>query len=189
MQSRGGWLGSCPRGRSLSGVKGSSESGQGECCAVREGAEAGELQPAPLSAPQKQGDVTGYWERRGDVVRCGAEQVSQVARGLNSLAISLPGIATPQGLGTLSHVMICWILCKMLAPILSAAASGARNCCSEQAGPVGSSAGVSQMCWWSTDTGAAARALPADGWAGTRAIFVQCNLLTGPAVPSPVFRW
>lgn len=77
----------------------------------------------------------------------------------------------------------------MLDQILSAAASGACNCCSEQAGPVGSGAGGVQMCWCGTDTGAPARALPAEGEAGMRVIFVQCNLLTAPAVLSPVWRW
>lgn len=49
-------------------------------------------------------------------------------------------------------------------------------------------AGIMQMCWCSTATGAPARALPAAGEAGMRAVFAQYNLLTAPAVLAPVWR-
>lgn len=68
-------------------------------------------------------------------------------------------------------------------PAPPAAASGARG---EQAGPAGSDA--ANVLMWQRHR-APARALPAQGQAGSGALFARCHFLTAPAVPAPGCGW
>lgn len=106
-------------------------------------------------------DVASCWESRWDVERLKSWAGLSSSQQPEPDSHLFPGNSKPPGIG---HSLPCDNLLNTLQDTgPNFLRSGIRYCCWEQAGPVGSSAGVSWMCWCSTDTGAAARALPAEG--------------------------